>query len=179
MSLDSVFTSSGYNSYIDSTATADTLVDELDGIVDISAWTALTDPQKENVLLESTVDVNNFCYFGVVNQGIISPFNMQWPRIGAFYNNGVEIGSEEIPFFITDYVIRRSVERLSYDENQSVDKELNKNVQKQKVGSLEQSFFKPNDIGSFQVKTNKMPSYLIVKPYVCNSVDGLTYLERT
>lgn len=178
MALDSVFTSAGYNSYIDSTATADTLVGELDGIVDTTLWFALTDEQKENVLLASNVDVNDFCYFGDPNRAIISPFNMQWPRSGTTYNNGVVIGTEEIPSFITDYVIRRSVERLSYDENQTVGKELNKNVQSQKVGSLSQAFFKPNDAGNFQVNTKKMPSYLIVKPYVCNSSDLLKYVVR-
>ncbi len=97
MAIDSDYTSALYNSYFDDIASLDVYVNALDGFWDISSWQDLSDTQKENIMHGATANFNAFCYTGTVNTAINSPYNMRAPRSSWEYQNGVDIGSTEIP----------------------------------------------------------------------------------
>lgn len=177
--LDSVYTSATYNSYVATVAEMDLLINSLDGVVDVSKWCALDNEKiKENLILRSVDDFNSFCYSGSLTTGVISPYNMMYPRTGVCYKNGIEIVSTTIPPFILEYISRRCIERLEYDENSSASKGTSSNVKKQKVGSLEQEFFSPLESGSTEIDLTEMPSYAYIKPYLVNSNKSMSFVYR-
>ena len=179
MALDSVYTSINFNSYVATIGEMDTLINSLEGVVDISKWCALdNDLIKENLIIRSVDDFNSFCFLGTLNGSVLSPFNMMFPRSGLSYNNGVSIGETDFPPFLLEYISRRCIERLEYDENEIASKGSSTNVKKQKVGSLEQEFFSPSEAQFTVVSLRKMPSFAYIKPYIVNSSSSMRFVQR-
>lgn len=175
MSLDSLYTSVNYNSYVVTTAALTVYVDALDGFYDISSWTAATTPQKENLTLGAVNDLNMFDFIGSVNSSIVSPFNMKWPRQDTMYVNGVTIGNTEIPIFILQYLAERVIEKLANPISGKFD---TGGVKRQKLGDLEQEFFSPYDKRYGKSTLKKFPSFEIIRPYTTNSANNMRYLMR-
>lgn len=180
MALEDDYTQALYNSYVADIDAMNSLIKALKGVVDVSDWDALdSNVDKENIIHAVVKDVNSFAFWGALNSAVISPYNMAWPRTGANYQNGVAIADAEIPIFILDYISRRAIERLEYDENTAVFPATAQNVKKQTVGSLSQEFFSPSDVDTNVVELNDMPSYECIKPYVsASSNDNFRFLIR-
>lgn len=182
ITLDSVFTSSTYNSYLATIEEINDIVSNLDGVIDgINKWTELdSDNQKTNVWIAAVKDLNSFEFVGVINSSINSPFNMKWPRTGTCYVNGIKIGSSEIPQFILEYLSRRVIESLLYDENEPISRQTKSHIKKQKVGSLEQEFFDSGESGGTTINLREMPSFQCIKPYVTGATNSnLNFLIRS
>lgn len=180
MAIDNDFTSAGYNSYFSDVDAITDQVRMLNGSINISKWENLnSDIEKENVAARATKDINSFVFIGALNGSIISPFNMTWPRSGALYQNGVEIGDSETPQFVLEYIAWHSVELLDYNADQIKFLTRNKDVKSQKIGSLRKEFFQPDGINYNKIDLKDMPSYECIQPYIeIGSSDNLRYLIR-
>lgn len=175
MAIDSDFSSVTYNSYFTDIAELDTFVDALDGFWSISTWQGLTDTQKENIMHGATADFNNFCYLGTVNSSIISPYNMRFPRSNIEYQNGVEIGSEEIPLFAQEYIAERVIEKLA---NVQTGEFYNGRIKKNTLGKLSQEFHNPRDSRILQNTLRSASSFTNISPYITGLVGNFKYVQR-
>jgi len=248
--LDSVFTSSTYNSYVPTAADMDAYMESLEGFYDISNWTALTsissvssivvlsgvatatsenhgrsngdivlieganpseldgsktitvidsntftyasaspdgtatgvitfsysdDKTKENLILGATRDANMFDYVGALNNQVISPYDMKWPRSGAQYSNGVNIANNEIPAFIFDYLAKRIVEKQTQISDGSY---YDGRVKREKLGELEREFHNPRDSRLLKKSLAKQESFQCIAPYVVNAGGNMRYVAR-
>jgi len=180
MSLDSVYTSATYNSYFATVDEATAEIRKLKGFIDVSSWEdSDSDITKENISLAATKDLNSFAFEGATNSSIVSPYNMTWPRSGTLYQNGVSILDDEIPIFVLEYLARRCIEILDFDQQKIFSTNLQSNIKKQKIGSLEKEFFSPKDMAGKEIDLNDFPSYDGLRPYIESSVSSnLTYLVR-
>jgi hypothetical protein len=149
---------------------------------DVSATGVITstysdDVTKENLILAATKDCNSFNFLGATNQSINSPFNMQFPRSGLTYSNGVSIPSTEVPQCIFDYVAIRITERLANLETGVI---YNGAIKRQKVGKLEQEFHNPKDVLLVSDSLEQYPSFQCLKDFVSGIGSGIVnYVERT
>ncbi len=175
MALVTDFTSPDYDSYL-TLAKVETCMTALDGFYNITSWTALTDPIKENLILGATQNFNKFEFFGAISQSINSPFNMKWPRSEAFYTNGVGIENDEIPEFICCYIPERIIELQAQVQDGSF---YDGRISKQKVGSLEQSFQNPRDSRLLKSTLRNNPSFKCISDYVLGGArSNMRYLTR-
>lgn len=176
MSLDSLYYSSGFNSYIVDVAEMDTIMASLNGAYNISGWTAITDPLvKENVILAATNDMNKFEFTGQLNQGVISSSDMKFPRKGVAYTNGVAIAETDFPSFVLKYIAIRILERLANVSNGAYN---DGRIKRQKLGDLEQEFFSPAESRVSKNTLRRNASFEEIKPYVTNSSANMRYLVR-
>lgn len=61
-------------------------------------WSSLTDAQKQNLLMRSTLILDdNMSWYGEMND---SKQALQWPRVAVFDKSGTEISSSIIPTFL-------------------------------------------------------------------------------
>jgi hypothetical protein len=167
MALVTDFTLITYNSYFD-LAEVDALVALLEGVRNISKWALQSDTQKENLILASVKDINGYQYLGTLNASVIAP-NMQFPRKGLTYENGVEIANDVIPDCLGDYTAYRVLERI---DNQSTSTTSpGQNIKKQKLGDLEQEFFNNRKT---EPSTNpiKLPSFEFIERFIIPGTFG-------
>lgn len=177
MALVTDYTNAGYNAYATVVET-DALINDLSPFVNTAKWIALTVAQKESVILNASKDVNCFQYKGTLNPAVISPFNMQFPRSGMVYTNGVVIPDNIIPEFVKEYVARRSIELLNFGPDDANQITIPNNVKRNKVGSLEQEFFGPEEMTANTLSLTDYQSYACtLKSYVLNS-SNVIYLMR-
>jgi hypothetical protein len=177
MAIITDYTNSQFNAYA-TTAEIDEIIVDLSPFSNTSKWDALDEPSKEGVIKNASQNVNCFAYKGVLNSAVISPFNMQFPRIGLFYTNGTAVNSNEIPFFVKQYVAERCLEILDFGPSAANGVLVPSNVKKNKVGSLEQEFFSPKEMTANQLTLKDFSSYqCTIKPYVLNSGNTI-YLKR-
>ena len=135
------------------------------------------DVTKENLINAATSDLNSFNFNGSANKSIISPFNMQFPRSGLFYQNGITVSSTEIPKCVLDYIAIRITERLANLESGVI---YDGKIKKQKVGKLEQEFNTPREVLLVGKGLNKYQSFQCIKEWVSGFGLGLSnYVERT
>ena len=168
MATDTIYTSPNFNSYY-SVADITIYVNALDGLRDISSWATYSPVQQENLLLAATKDFNYFLYRGQLNDSVIAP-EMQWPRSGVVYVNGVAIPDAVIPTFIGQYLSVRLFERI---ENQMQSKFVpGQNIKAQELGDLKQEFYDTNSAEDPSTDIDHVPSYLIIEPYVLASLVG-------
>lgn len=178
MPLDNTITSSTYNSYVD-LAEINVLIVSLSACANSAKWDALTDTEKEDLTIKSTDDLNSFQFCGALNASVISPNNMQWPRSGTQYTNGVAINTTEIPVFVQKYVANRNLEVLNFGPDQANSLTVPNKVKRQKLGGLEQEFFGAKELTANVLSLNDFSSYDIIKQYVKNSIGGnLKHLIR-
>lgn len=170
-------TSALYNSYVTGPE-ANVLIAGLEPFVDTTAWFALTGEQQANVILRATDNANSFQYIGATSSVIISPENMMWPRRGTRYANGVAILDTEIPTFMKEYIAQRCTEILEFGPTDANNLTVPNNVRKQKVGSLEQEFFSPQEMTANTLELTDFVSYGFIKPYVINS-GNVKFLKRS
>src|SRR3990172_11810837 len=162
MATDTDYTSPNFNSYY-TVVQIQGYIDALDGLRDISSWADYSSQQQENTLLAATKDFNSFLYKGYLNQGVIAP-EMQWPRQGVYYVNGVAIPDATIPNFIGQYLSLRIFERI---DNQITSKEsVSQNVKMQQLDTLQQEFYNTASQEGASTDINAVPSFNIIKPYV-------------
>lgn len=195
MALDDTYNSATYNSYHADLAAFNTDLQRMDGLWGLAQWNGLSAAQQENIYLASCDNLNSYEYIGTLNAGVVSPDDMQWPRTGVAYTNGVAIGATEIPTFVNEYLIRRVLELSSYNyESQASGSTASGNVKKETVGSLSHEFFSPSElssVGSVGVDLHdlakSLPSYLYIEPYLvaeqagstAGDTMGVNYLTRS
>lgn len=177
MALVTDYTDAQYNAYA-TVAEIDAIIVGLSPFSNTSKWDALDTAQKEGVILNTSQDVNCFQFKGTLNKQVISPFNMQFPRDGMFYTNGVEIPNDIIPEFVKQYVAQRCLEILDFGPSSANGILIPNNVKKNKVGSLEQEFFGPKEMTANKLTLSDFASYqCTLKPYALNSANVI-YLKR-
>lgn len=175
MAIDTVYTSVDFNAYID-VAEADTRIAGFQPFVDASAWDALADPQKENLIAAGSKDANRFDYFGQLNGSVVSKFNMKWPRRNVIYTNGVQVLPTEIPEFVKSYVAQRIIELLNYTYDQANANLINSNVKKVQVDVISREFF--DKFRSSNINVNDFESYHAIQPYVSSGKATSYFLMR-
>lgn len=171
MPLDNTITSPGYNSYVD-LSEINALISELSVCTNVALWDALSDIDKENLTIKATDNLNSFEYCGSLNNSVVSPNNMAWPRSGVTYSNSVAISPTEIPTFVKKYVASRNLEILNFGPEAANALTIPNNIKKQKLGGLEQEFFGPKEMTANTLNLNDFISYETVKPYVKNNRAG-------
>jgi len=175
MAIDNDYTSSTYNSYFLDIASLDVFVAALDGFWNITAWQALSDLQKENIMHGATDDFNKFCYLGTINPSINSPYNMRFPRSSIEYQNGVDIGSTEIPLFAQEYIAERVIEKLA---NVQTGEFYDGRIKKNQLGKLSQEFHNPRDSRILQNTLRSASSFKNISPYITGLVGNFRYVQR-
>lgn len=111
MAIDTLYTSAGYNSFMD-IATATTLIAARELLTgELSGWAGLTIPQQEAQLLEATRIVNSVDWSGTKNAGIVAPL-MTWPRGGLYEATGEAVSDTTIPDQILNYMVCLIMYRL-------------------------------------------------------------------
>lgn len=165
MALDTDFTSATYNSYV-SVAEADVLIAALGPFFTTDKWDALDSLEKEAVILQATRGLNSFAFQGALNQLVISPFNMQWPRSGVHFCNGIEIPSDQIPPFVGEYIAMRSLEILDFGPQQANNTTVPSRVKSDKVGSLREEYFSPSEMLANTLSLRDFSSFNIIECYV-------------
>lgn len=176
MTIDSDFTSAGYNSYFLDLIALETAVSALDGYWDLTSWNDLSDIQKTNLMFGANDDLNSFCFAGIINGGIQSPFNMKFPRNNLRYSNGVVISGTEIPMFVTSYVAERSLEK---NANIQTGEFYDGRIKRNKLGKLEQEFQNPRDSRILRNTLRAASSFSNIAPYVIGLASGFSYVVRT
>ncbi len=152
---------STYNGYF-SLAEVDLAITELDGVRDIAGWDALTQTQQENLIVSVTGEANRYNWRGQISSIVIAP-EMKWPRSDVEYTNGVEIPDTSNPSFLLDYLAFRILEFI---DNPPETITSTQQVQKNKVGSLEQTFFENDSANDGIIAAEDQPSYQIIQPYL-------------
>lgn len=175
MAIESLYTDPLYNSYFLDLAALNVAVSALDGFWNITSWTALSPTQQENIMHGATADLNTFCYLGDVNSGIISPYNMRFPRTSMEYQNGVDIGGTEIPLFVQNYIAERVLEKNANIETGAF---YDGRIKKNKLGKLEQEFHNPRDSRILQNTLRSASSFANISPYVTGLVGNFRYVQR-
>jgi hypothetical protein len=175
MAIDSDYTSSLFNSYFVDIADLDASVSALDGFWNLTSWNALTDTQKENIMHGATADFNSFCFQGLINPSINSPYNMQFPRSGLEYQNGVAIGASDIPLFAKDYIAERVLEK---NANIKTGEFYDGRIKRNKLGKLEQEFHNPRDSNTRVNTLRSASSFTKINYYVCGLSGNFRYVQR-
>lgn len=99
MAIETDYTLATYNGYFD-VNTANFAWGVLEAVsaseINKAAWDALTDPQKEILIMTSSLRISTeFDWAGSMDPAIIAP-TLNWPRVGLKYTNGVSV-SEGTP----------------------------------------------------------------------------------
>lgn len=179
MAIDNTFSSLNYNAYL-SLAEADVRIASFEPFVSTANWSALTNPQKENVIAIASSDANKFLYDGSLSGAVKSAFNMKWPRDGAVYTNGLPIPSTETPEFIKSYVAQRCVEILNFNQDKANKQIINKNVKRKKIDVIDTEYFSDSDSKSRSISVSDYESYKTISDYVVGGGNsgGVIFLER-
>lgn len=133
------------------------------------------DSVKENLIIGATKDMNNFDFVGALNSSVTSRFNMKWPRSGAYYSNGVQIGSDEIPSFACCYIAERIIEKQAQEKDGSF---YDGRLKRQKVGDLEQEFHSATTSTTIKNNLKNNSSFECIRAYVINASRNMRFLTR-
>lgn len=110
MSLDTDYTSLGFNSYL-STAEVDSRVRALQAVYGATAcnkYLGLDEDLKEALILRATAEANARRFKGTLNASVVT--EMVLPRVGLTHVNGNPIASDAVPEFIKAFIAERTLE---------------------------------------------------------------------
>ena len=171
MAIITDYTDANYNSYI-ALVEANTRIAAFAPFYDVSAWNALSDVDKENLIIRATADANAFVYLWEISNSIISPYNMRFPGKSVQYSNGVDIPDNEIPEFVKAYVAQRCVEILSYTDEDHNEAAFLSNIKKERTEGIETTYFSASERADIKTGLTDFRSYLTISDYVSSSPSG-------
>lgn len=72
-----------------------------------AAWTALTDEEKQDLLIRSSRYIDRIVQWN--GQRVDQDSGLRWPRAGVYDEDGFEISSDEIPGLLKDSVVETAL----------------------------------------------------------------------